>query len=127
MADIHFSQQPYYKALTASIQQLENPEWVTENLFPGDPGSLTHDRCLEALRLRGMVEDMKGKGLPGPGCESLDLGECHPYYGDRGVDPRKRGSALGLSAPRLAQQCRVRFTHRCWPAPCAVAFSRSES
>ena len=35
MADIHFSQQPYYKALTASIQQLENPEWVTENYFQG--------------------------------------------------------------------------------------------
>ena len=37
-------------------------------LFPGDPGSLTHDRCLEALRLRGMVEDMKG------GTESRRMG-----------------------------------------------------
>ena len=60
MSKVSFHEQPYYKALTASLQQLEDPAWVTSNLFVGQPTSLNNERCLEAIRLRAMVEEMKG-------------------------------------------------------------------
>ncbi len=62
MPHVHFSEEPYYKVLSASTDELGDPEWITNNLFLGQPTSEHNDRCLEALRLRRLVEEIKGGG-----------------------------------------------------------------
>ncbi len=60
MSHVESWEQPYHKALSALVEQLQDPSWVVKNLFVGQPSGIMNDRCLEALRLRRIVEEIKG-------------------------------------------------------------------